>query len=114
MVVAPAAGWAELVRYFHGQLHARMDCAEHQRFACFGEGELRGDTGMLRPEIELVPPADRCDVVGDVVVVDKGQRLAALDGDALDREHAALLVDCLSGDQAAGSKANRNDNKESG
>jgi hypothetical protein len=39
--------------------------------------------------------------MGNVVVVEKCQRPARFDGDAVDREHPALLADRLLGDEAA-------------
>jgi len=43
--------------------------------------------------------------MGNVIVVEKCQRPAALMVDAVDREHPALLADRLLGDEAAGRQA---------
>src|SRR6266436_245486 len=91
-----------------------MDGAEHLRLARYCEGDICRGAGALRAEIELVSLADRRDVMGNVVVVEKCQRPARLDGDAVDREHPALLADRLHGDKAAGRQAEGNDEKERG
>src|SRR5258708_32915394 len=91
-----------------------MDEAEHLRLPCCREWDVCPGARRVRAEIELVSLADRRDGMGNVIVVEKCHRPARLDGDAVDREHPALLADRLLGDEAAGRQAEGNDEKERG
>src|SRR5258705_10442198 len=91
-----------------------MDGAEHLRLACCREGDICRGARALRAEIELVSLADRRDVMGNVIVVEKCQRPARLDGDAVGRGHPAWLADRLLGDEAADGPHEGNEEKERG
>src|SRR4051812_28487871 len=82
-----------LVGDFDGQLHARMDGANHHDVAALVEADWGRGAWCLRAEIEFAARSERHGVVRYRVVVDEGKGFALLDRHRDFRESTGFLMD---------------------
>ena len=86
-------------------LHPRMDRADHQYLAGLLECDIRRRPRGLGAQVEFIALARRHDVVGNAVVVEKGDGFTLLDCDFFGRERTALLADRDVGGERPGGEA---------